>query len=335
MKKAMRYTAFFRALILLLAMSLLLGAMALPAGAFDVDAEETEYVTWTHDVYLKGYDPMTGETRSYSKILNVSSRIHFMPMSYYHYANEAVMVEEAYSVTGNARNGDFLILDDGTLMATKEGKDFLSALPAYKRGFSEYRLLDGTLMTSMDEETYESIRTLAGEGKQSCTLFSLRSTTCYPIWGFCEDGWFGVPVAFLFEMEDGLYFASALYLDDDCFTDEGELQPKSGVTLDLYPLGEEATDLAYEQIRRIGYKSPINTYEAGSFMIDLYDGTYSAAATYVSVVILGIVLPAAPIAVGLCLPRSGRGKRWYFLAMLGGAWLVMGILTLVLTILAG
>ena len=79
--------------------------------------------------------------------------------------------------------------------------------------------------------------------------------------------------------------------------------------------------------------------EDGSTMfgdiLDTPDST-TKGMTYATVIILGLVLPIAPITLGLCLPHSkklGYKKRWYLLTALGGAWLVLGALVLIMTLI--
>ena len=143
-------------------------------------------------------------------------------------------------------------------------------------------------------------------------------------------------MAFIFEMDGGLYYASALGLSDDCFDSDGDLQPKSGVTLSLYPLDESTSDTAYDVIGDLTFYYPNYKYESGSSLGSVTSDDTLVVSAMASVVILGILLPAAPISLGLCFPHSkkmGRKKRWYLLAILGGAWLALGIFTLVMTIL--
>ncbi len=343
MKKATIYMTFARALILLLALSLLLGATALPAGAIESETAFEKYVTWEYfpsTQFINGKDPVTGEIYRLSPITTMSPRIQFMPNQFYHYANKVSVGGISTSLRAPGHGTDFVMLDDGTVMASNAGKKFLNKQASYGRGFfSEYRLTDGSLYSTITEDSMKLIANTYGKSSELIrrTLFELRNIEPYVVLGFMEDGWFGVPVAYIYELEDGLYFADPTRLADDCFDGEGKLRPKSGVSLSLYPLDEEQTDEAYDGIRRIGYKSSYHSYEDPSQQVGFMSGVPSAAETYASVVMLGIVVPVAPITVGLCLPRSeqmGRKKRWYFLAILGGAWMVLGILTLVLTIVS-
>ncbi len=340
MKKTTVYTTFARALILVLALTLLMGAAALPTGAFDPAIEE--YVTWEYfpsTQFVNGKDSVTGEVYRLSPITVLSPRILFMPSHYYYYANKVSVAGVSTTLRAPDHGSDFLMLTDGTVMASNEGKKFLNKLSGYSYGFSEYRLVDGsrTLYSDFSEEDLMTVSNTYGKSPERIrrSLFELRNVKPYTVYGFMEDGWFGVPVAFIYELENTLYYANAATLTDDCFDGKGNLRPKSEVFLNLYPLDEEQTDVAYDGIRRIGYKIPTSSYEDPSQQVGFMSGTASAAATYASVAMLGIVVPVAPITVGLCLPRgdeTGRKKRWYLLAILGGAWMALGVITLVLTI---
>ena len=57
----------------------------------------------------------------------------------------------------------------------------------------------------------------------------------------------------------------------------------------------------------------------------------------VAVILIGIVLPLAPLIAGLLLPRVqkwGYPKHWYALAVTGGLWLAAGIAILLIILLA-
>ena len=343
MKKAMKYTILARALLILLALSLLTGAAALPTGAMDTESAFGEFVTWEYfpsSQFINGKDPATGEVYRLSPITTMPSRIQFMPNKYYHYANKVSIEGISSSLRAPKHGGDFVMLYDGTVMASNAGKQFLNKVASYGSGFfSEYRLTDGSLYSTLTEDSLKVIANTYGKHEELVryTLFDLRNIEPYVVYGFMDDGWFGVPVAFIYELEDGLYFADPTRLADDCFDGEGKLRPKTGVSLSLYPLDEEQTDEAYDGIRRIGYKSPYHSYEDPSQQIGYINDIPSTADTYASVIFLGILFPVAPITVGLCLPRSerfGYKNRWKLLAVLGGAWMALGILTLVLTIVS-
>ena len=339
MKHIYKSTLILRALTLLLALSVLLGAVMMPVGAKKDEVEAPDastYMTWEYfssTGMINGLDPVTDTAYRYSQVTVLSARIRFMPDAYYTYANEVEI--DGYNVPLMAphRASEFLLTDDGTLMATSEGKQALNKL-AKQQVFNDYRLTKGEMYGVISEESVRAIAGTHGKQKQEYTLFDLRNKTCYTVLGFNEDGWFGVPVAFVFELEDGLYYASAFGLSDDCFDSEGGLTPKSGVKLSLYLLDQDVSELAYDEIRRINFHYPHNLYESGSSFVggSLEEETDMAIA---SVIILGILLPVVPVTLGLCFPHSkkmGYKKRWYLLAILGGAWLALGLFTLVVTI---
>ena len=345
MKHMYTSTFILRALTLILSLSLLLGIAALPVCAAEADTEEAStYMTWEYfhftssDVeQLNGYDPVTGATYKYGTVTVLSPRIRVMPGAYYTYANKVEVSDGVATLTAPSHGSDYLLLDGRILLATNEGKQALSKL-AKQQVFNNYRLTRGeNLYASIDRETLKAISSgiYGNNQKQEYSLFDLRDKTCYTVYGFNEDGWFGVPVAFVYELEDGLYYASAVALADDCFDSNGELKPKTGVKLSLYLLDEETSDMAYDVIRDINFHYPRYTYESGSSLVGGSTEDYTGAA-FASVVVLGILLPIAPITLGLCFPHAksmGRKKRWYLLAILGGAWLALGIFTLVMTIL--
>ncbi len=340
MKHMYKSTFVLRALTLLLTLSVLLGAVMIPVSAHKdkIDPpDESTYMTWEYfssTGMINGLDPATDTVYRYSQVTVMSARIRFMPDAYYTYANEVEI--DGYNVPLMApyRASEFLLTDDGTLMATNLGKKALTHL-AEQRTFYSYRLTKGEMYGVISEESVRAIANTYGKKKQEYTLFDLRDKTCYTVLGFNEDGWFGAPVAFVFELEDGLYYASAFTLSDDCFDSEGGLKPKSGVKLSLYLLDEEVSEIAYEEIRRINFHYPRYIYESGSSLGSVTSDDTLVVSSMASVIILGILLPVVPVTLGLCFPHSqkmGRKKRWYLLAILGGAWLALGLFTLVMTI---
>ena len=340
MKYTKTYGMILRALSFLLALTLVLGGASLPVLAeAETDTETSPYMTWAYfssTGLVNGHDPQTDTLYRYSPVTMISARIRFMPDGYFQYANTIEMEDGMEATVLSPGFGSDFIVVDGTLMATNAGKQYLNSLAKYKSGFTEYRLVSDSLSAYVSEGFYTALQNTDGAASEKHSLFDLRNTPCYTLLGFDQDRWFGVPVAFIYEMEDGLYYASALYLGEDCYGEEGELLPKSKTYLNLYPLSEEMTAEAYRAIRDVNFRLPHYTYESkSSLMGDPAEGGVTVA--IVSIAVLGILLPAAPITLGLCLPRSqklGRKKRWYLLAALGGAWLVLGILVLILTIVA-
>ena len=340
MKHTTNDNFILRALTLMLALILMLGSASLPVLAEEeTEAEGPLYMTWTYfpsTSMVNGHDPQTDTVYRYSPVTMMSARIRFAPDHYFQYANTVETADgKEVEITAPGFGSNFIIVD-GTLMATNEGKQYLNSLAKYKSGFTDYRMVSGSLTSYMGVGFYESVKKTDGATGEERSLFSLREETCYTILGFDEDRWFGVPVAFIYELEDGLYFASALYLGEDCYDEKGELLPKSNTYLTLYPLSEDMTSEAYRIINGISYRLPSYTFESrDSFWGGEDEGNTTLA--IVSIAILGILLPIAPITLGLCLPHSpklGYKKRWYLLAALGGAWLVLGILVLILTLVA-
>lgn len=340
MKYTKTYAMILRALSFLLALILALGGASLSVLAeAETDAETSTYMTWAYfpsTSMVNGHDPQTDTLYRYSPVTMMSARIRFMPNGYFQYANTVEMEDGMEATVLSPGFGSDFIVVNGTLMATNAGKQYLNSLAKYKSGFTEYRLVSDSLSAYVGEGFYTALKNTDGAVSEKHSLFDLRNTPCYTILGFDQDRWFGVPVAFIYEMEDGLYYASALNLGEDCYDKDGELLPKSNTYLNLYPLSEEMTSEAYRAIRNVNFRLPHYTYESkSSLMGEPAEG--GVAIAVVSIAILGILLPAAPISLGLCLPRSqkmGYKKRWYLLAALGGAWLVLGILVLILTLVA-
>ena len=222
-------------------------------------------------------------------------------------------------------NGSYI--DHGDLMATKEGHTKLAAL-GRGQGMTYYRIhASDSYYAYFDEALLTALRTAPVKNTVSYTLFELKDLHRYEIFGL-EGGlsWYGYLEAYIFETEDGLYYATARSIPDSCFGTDAELMPKTTESILLIPLDEELTEQVYSSIANLQ-----NHYPSYDSEEDYLENTYDPedavrGITLATVIILGIVCPIAPITLGLCLPHAknlGRKKRWYLLTAAGGLWLAL------------
>jgi hypothetical protein len=337
----MKKLHFIRPLACLLALALLLSACLLPAAAED----DTLYTYWFSTDSLNTVTAQfpDGDTKTYSPVTNLSARVRVFCREQFSYAENFRAGGELYSVVSPAYKSDFIMLDDGVgyvyphdniHMATKEGQTLLAAL-GKGQSIDSYRIHASDSYYAYFDETLLGALRIAPAGQAvSYTLFELKDLQRYEIFGLLADNaWYGYLEGYVFETEDGLFYASARSLPDSCFGEDAELLPKTTERMLLIPLDEELSEEVYGRILHL--ENHYNTYRSeddeSSDIFD-YDETVRGL-TLATVIILGIVCPIAPVTLGLCLPHArnlGKKKRWYVLTAAGGVWLAMGILLLVL-----
>jgi hypothetical protein len=120
--------------------------------------------------------------------------------------------------------------------------------------------------------------------------------------------------------------------------ENGQILPKESVTVTLYRVPDEWQQDSYNAVYRASthYLWGVES-EAGYGGGLMGSEPAPVAFVYFTVAILGIAVPIAPLVLGLCLPHSakqGYKKRWYLLTIFGGAWMLLGILVLVMMIVA-
>lgn len=323
----MKHLQILRLLTLAMALSLLLTGSLLP-----IAAEDTVHTVWSYnaaDGTVTALFP-DGDSLTYAPLPKLSNRLRFLGKVYYEYEGHLRMDGELCSVSAPYRKSDIIQLDNKMSMATKAGAEKLERL-ADGGDVQGYRLYasDGYYAT-MYRDTWYDLDDLSADSAQSHTLFDLKDVNRYEIMGVEEEGWYGVIQGYVFETEEGLFYASARPLPDNCFGSGAELLPKTTTSLLLIPLDEDMTEEVYGVISNLDLHT--NTYHSESDSeIDVGDSIRGLVIA--SVIILGILCPIAPITLGLCLPHAkglGQKKRWYVLTAAGGLWLSMGILLLVL-----
>lgn len=330
MKNSKKPLSFFRLPALLLALILLL-----TAGALTATAADDNYTTWEYDTatgILTATYP-TGRTADFTRVGDLSNRLRCMPTVEYSYRNSARMDSDRLSVTASYFMANYIKLDDGTQMATKKGHQELAEMVSGEihNGYRIYAGDSTSYYYSMSQNTLAALEALDGTGSVSYTLFELKDVHRYEIFGMSEGSWYGILLGYIFETEDGLFYADPRDLPENCLSSNAELLPKTTVSLSLTPLDEELTEIVYGLVTEISYHR--HTYNSES-SYDLENSIEEATVglIFTSVIVLGILVPIAPIVLGLCLPHSkrlGRKKRWYLLAGLGFGWMALGLLLLV------
>lgn len=354
MKKLLKYAVLPRALVLLLALSLMLSIFVLPAAA-----SEKVYTEWD---YNKTSQTLTatfpdGTTEVYYRIED-NPNLRYDPAYSYKYYN-TIHLEGAYRKIYAAHQfGDTLAITgaDGNwiFFATADRKteveNMTTAVDSYDTtlsyrniGESDYRhcKLDknGRFLESM-----VNLTTASDAETVTDTLYGLRYAPRYELWLYDDDTMIAVNYGFLFDLMGELYYLPVNGLPAAAQDKNGELNPTEAVTVTLYRLPDDLMEDTIDDIPRATYHYTYGVENEGGYLGGLVDPDLNintedtpVAFVYFTIAFLGIIIPIAPLVLGLTLPHSqkqGYSKRWYLLAYLGGAWMLMGVVLLVAMIVA-
>ncbi len=344
MKKTLKYAFLPRLSLLLVAMILLLSAAVLPIGA-KTDSKDGNYVGWSYDAgadTLTAYFPEDGTVKIYHRYEHI--RLRFSGDHDFMYKKSVTHDGVTYNIHSGERGGETVVLEDKEgnirMYASEKGKSELNALIGEKEPtFISLFYRQGTSLCyyDMTRGFNEEIHRLSKDPETKTvdeTLYDLRYAPRYELWANTDDGFLSVNTGFLFDLAGELYYLDIFDLPASAFDEEGRLIPSESVTVTLYRLPAHAEEEGY---RGIHTPRTVYRYSLHEVRLDLMedDDDSAAAVIYLAVIVLGILLPVAPFVLGLCLPHSakqGYKKRWYLLTILGGTWMLLGILLLVLMI---
>ena len=350
MKKLMKYAILPRALVLLLALSLALSVFVLPAAA----ATEKVYTEWTYDQTnqtLTATFP-DGDTEVYYRV-EASPHLRYDPDYSYKYYNSVRVDGSSYKIYAAEDGGDTLALygfnEDWIFFVAADKKAEIEELytavdervttVSYreigKTDYLHYELDHGgsflkrmvKLAKSSDAETVTD------------TLYGLRYAPRYELWLYDDDGMVAVNYGFLFDLMGEVYYLPVNALPAAALDKNGALKPSEEISVTLYRLPNDMEADAIEAIAGANYGYHFSVENEGGYLggliapdLGISDEEVPPALVYFTIAFLGIIIPIAPLVLGLTLPHSqkqGYSKRWYLLAYLSGAWMLMGVVLLV------
>ena len=349
MKKLMKYAILPRALVLLLALTLAVTASVLPAAA----AAEKVYTEWVYDEATKTLTATfpDGDTEVYYRVED-SIHLRYDPDYSYVFHNSVRIGGIPHDVYAMGKGGDTLALSDTgenwlffvTEEQMKEVEQLYDAKDSCRVTLS-YDEADNHLHRTMDKDFLKDLRKLTADPEAETltdTLYGLRYAPRYELWLYDESNMVAVNEGFLFDLAGEMYYASVRDLPTAALDGEGKLIPSRDVTVTLYRLTEEMEEAAYYAVYTASTHYRWSVEYEGGYLGGLIEPTIPdedlpVALVYFTIAFLGIILPIAPLVLGLCLPHSakqGYQKRWYLLTYLSGAWMVMGVVLLVAMIVA-
>lgn len=344
MKHNMKYSVLPRLLALVFALALLLASAVTP-----VAAAKGDFTEWTYDAAARTLTATfpNGKSETYLRVED-SIHLRYDPAYDFEYRNTAVIDGYAYDVYAAEEGGDVLAAVNAAgewvffatekemkkveAMYTQEGTKVTSL--TYLR-MDEYRHYD------MDKKFLWVLYELLSDPEAETltdTLHGLRYAPRYELWLYDNDDMIAVNRGYLFDLAGDMYFIPAGDIPAAALNENGQILPQEGVTVTLYRVPDDWQQDSYNAVYRASthYLWGVES-EAGSGNSLTGSEPAPTAFIYFTVAFLGIAVPIAPLVLGLCLPHSakqGYKKRWYLLAIFGGAWMLLGILVLVMMIVA-
>ena len=344
MKLNMKYSVLPRLLALVFALALLLATAVTP-----VAAAKGDFTEWTYDAAARTLTATfpNGKTETYLRVED-SIHLRYDPAYDFEYRNTANIDGHRYDVYAAEEGGDVLAAvnaaGEWVFFATEEEMKEVEALytqEGTKVTSLTYLRMDEYQHYDMDKKFLWVLYELLSDPKAETltdTLHGLRYAPRYELWLYDRDEMIAVNRGYLFDLAGDMYFIPAGDIPATALDENGQILPQEGVTVTLYRVPDDWQQDSYNAVYRASTHYLWGVESEAGYGGGL-TGSESApvAFVYFTIAILGIAVPIAPLVLGLCLPHSakqGYKKRWYLLAIFGGAWMLLGILVLVMMIVA-
>lgn len=344
MKHNMKYSVLPRLLALVFALALLLTTAVTP-----VAAAKGDFTEWTYDAAARTLTATfpNGKTETYLR-MEASIHLRYDPAYDFEYRNTATIDGHAYDVYAAEEGGDVLAAVNAAgewiFFATEEEMKKVEAMytqEGTKVTSLSFLQMDEYRHYDMDKKFLWVLYELLSDPEAETltdTLHGLRYAPRYELWLYDRDEMIAVNRGYLFDLAGDMYFIPAGDIPAAALDENGQILPREGVTVTLYRVPDDWQQDSYNAVYRASthYLWGVES-EAGSGNNTLTGDPAPVEFVYFTIAILGIAVPIAPLVLGLCLPHSakqGYKKRWYLLAIFGGAWMLLGILVLVMMIVA-
>lgn len=345
MKLNMKKCVLPRLVALAFTLVLLLTATVTPVAA------QSSFTDW---VYNAATETLTatfpdGDTETYYRVED-STHLRRDPNYAYKYLRKVCIELIDYEIYAAEERGESLALQDREgnwlFFVTKERKEELDSIFEGKKGsvslsfflpqakaYRHYEYSKNILkaldaqITSPDGETVIE------------TLRDLRYAPRYELWVYDEDGMVAYNYGYVLDLAGEAYYLPMSELPASALDQDGSILPLESVTVTLYPFPSDKQEDPLLAVTRASahYLWSVETEADAVSGFFFAEDDATVAVIYFTIAILGIAVPIAPLVLGLCLPHSakqGYKKRWYLLAIFGGAWMLLGILVLVMMMVA-
>jgi hypothetical protein len=250
--------------------------------------------------------------------------------SYYEYANPT----DTYAdVVSYEKDGAFVWLKKSTptFYATEAGAKSLDAFLEGEVG--KYRLNDAEYpnTSALTAETVDALEALtaAGKSKKTTEVSALRNAERYDVTAHDKTDTVATVVGAVYHMDGVYYYLGYQGLGNQFFDADGNFSYRSG-SVELVPLDATLTETVEDAIDRLDYERVEYEYEGDEYDSSPLFGNKedSISAFWCATVFFGILLPIAPLVIGLVLPHSqkrGYPKYWYVLAITAALWIFFTI----------
>lgn len=348
--------ALSRCALLLLSVLLLLSAVSCAGVEFEIDGAGASVDVYDRDDSLYENDSLPaaeGETVKWTlsedgtvlcgglkeyRLYHAPAAFFIDPETVYEYTYGLyldgftfVYDDETY-ICSPYRGAELVWLDGMTgtrLYATKSGAESLNRF--FAGTDCRYTLVtDGILYETLDEGTFEALEALrlGGGTAVEYDVTDLASLPSIDLYAFDGTNTVAREVGILFEVGDGAYgYLNYGALTNDHFDANGHFSYRSG-TVALTLLGAELNAEIVEEVDEMDYRETVFDYENGSAMpIGLF---------WFCFVFVGLLLPIPFLVLGLILPHLrglGKPKYWYGMAALGGLWLLVAVVLMIVLLL--
>lgn len=344
MKLNQKQSVLPRLLTLVFALALLLTLAVTPVAAAKGDFTEWAYDAATRTLTATFPD---GDTETYYRVED-TIQLRYDPAYAFEYRNTVSIDGHRYDIYAAEEGGDVLAAlnaaGEWIFFATEDEMKTVEDLYTWEdTQVSALSFLreDEYRHYYMDKKYLRVLYELPSDAKAETltdTLHGLRYAPRYELWLYDDDDMIAVNRGYLFDLAGDMYFIPAGDLPAAALDENGQILPKESVTVTLYRVPDEWQQDSYNAVYRASthYLWGVES-EAGYGGGLMGSEPAPVAFVYFTIAILGIAVPIAPLVLGLCLPHSakqGHKKRWYLLTIFGGAWMLLGILVLVMMIVA-
>ncbi len=333
-----------RLLVLFLSVAVLLSGMALPAAAEDDEELDPRFASWRYDAatdfvfasFPANHEQKEPSQKVYGKYTGqYAERMFTLATTRIFEYENSLWLPTGMEVNIFAPDyaAEILMLQDEAghlvMLFTEAGVREIEAMLSMSE-YTTYRVVyhdqGHVKLNTVDVDLGRDITALSDTAHgETMRLSELKYATGYQLIGYAENPHVGAELGILFDLGDTLGYLDTRTLPTTCFDENGELDRASDYEVTLHPLTFDQTEDMRNDIRYASLNFPLRTEES--------DITPESPDTIIAFTVMGgILLPIAPVAVGLTKARSKKARgtnRWYLLAAMGGVWMLCGVIVLI------
>ena len=278
------------------------------------------------------------ENSYYRYDIPIGYTVEFNPLYYFDDEIGSGYYDDTYYFRSYERDGDIVSVKNAgeyTYYANNEGAASISALIAGDK--SNAVLYNSGAVSDMDTGVVEALDALmaASSGAKEVEVSVLYDATRYDIRLYDSTGCVYRIYGALYRYDGELWYLNYDKLPNDHFDANGKFSYRRG-SVEIYPIAENAELLQTVNNVRLSLTDVYTTYVyeedevAAEYDENTLDPELNARAWFWLLYSgLAFGLPIWPLAVGFTNATScdhGRNKRWMYLSIGAGVWVIMGII---------